>query len=163
MSQIVIDADSISLSSSPNFSFLMCSQKKYKLLETKNIEIQGTFLLQNSLTAMSDTFLNIDTLYVRLNTSQFNINVGRLDIEDSIGSIKGKVCYSDIYILGETMQREFYILDTENIVIKIIKNISKYNNIVEITKSSTMTVDDMRTLGNRPKTKCVCKCTSSKF
>lgn len=136
MDCISMDMEPITLSSSPNFSVFLFKPQKYKLYSKGLIDITGSFLFvdnNNKKTSDTDIFFNLQTLTVNVNNVSFDINISNLQIENQSSNISKIMMCTNIVANGETLQREIYIPSTENITIKVIKSIHKYNNLVEIT------------------------------
>lgn len=140
-----MDMEPISLSSSPNFSVFLFKPQKYKLYSKGLINITGSFLFvdnNNKKTLDTDIFFNLQTLTIDINNISFDINISTLQIENQTPNIYNVMMCTNIIPNGETLQREFYIPSTENITIKIIKSIHKYNNLVEITNVQKMKINN---------------------
>lgn len=136
-----MDTEPISLSSSPKFSVLIFKPQKHKLYSKGLINVTGSFLFidnNNKKTSDTDVFFNLQTLTVDIDRVSFDINISTLQMENQTSYIYDKIMCTNIVTCGETLQREFYIPSSENITIKIIKSIHKYNNVVEITNVQNM-------------------------
>lgn len=145
MDQILLDIEPISLSSSPLFSIMLYKLQKYRLYSKGNIDIDGSFIFvnnNNKKTLNTDTFFDIETLTINVNGITFDINISKLSIENQSPYTCNIMECTNITKNGETLQREFYIQSPENITIKIIKSLYKYNNLVEIINVQKLKINN---------------------
>lgn len=154
MSYIALEMDNIVLSSSPNYAVSYFGPQYYKLydyhLHDSLMEIYGSFFVVNnnvSPVKKVETFTNLEKLFVRLDKKSFIIDMSTLEMSNIIGNILNNVSATSIKSIGETLQREFFIMGLKNVTVKIIKNINTYNNLVEITavtKFNTVNILEQR-------------------
>lgn len=155
MSLILMDNEHINLSSSPNYSMCSYTSNNYKLYENKindNIlEIYGTFFIINNNIQKAqeiETFFNLESLYIRLNNTNVNLNMYNLELENEHGNICNCIYSTKSKNIGETIQKEFFITDAFKIGIKVIKNINNYKNIVEISSIIKMSTEHMNRMNS---------------
>jgi len=135
---------------------LIYTPTKYKLYDNKeSISIHGSFfIIENNLkkNTTEQTFFNLESLFIHINDKTFTINISTCEIEQSNDNINDCVQCTDIHTIGETIQREFYLSNDnsyiDNVIIKIIKNINKYHNLVEISSFYNIQSDEMDKMNN---------------
>lgn len=126
---------------------LLFKLHNFKLYSKNNIDIYGSFLFINDINANFNkqfaninTYFNIETLSISINNKLYIIDISTLKVNNPNKAIIS----TNIFTCGETIQREFYISGSDNIIIKIIKNIHKYNNMVKIFNIGKNKINDKK-------------------
>jgi hypothetical protein len=155
MSFIDIEYDCLTLSTSPIFNINYFPKKFYRLYQSINLDhniiINGSFLYNETnklylnkndeldIKRKGDKILdlpyykNIDKLYIHTKTTNFYINIDKLEIENNNENINNIVYQSNIKKEKNIKYRDFIILLSKPILINILYNTKHASNFVTIS------------------------------